>query len=193
MSNRFKEAGSGAIDAALMLGMSIASGVIISFFFVSVFLKDVAAFAMEDSLMFVAPLCVGFLYGLMIADKEIHYVLFSTIMITASAVAFIYAALFSPQLLGTGVMLPELSGWAFKDMMLAGIVTFPLILTSSVIGKFVGETTFHSMSLKQEREALKRETLEWYAMLEKVEGDKLRDDLEAPEEWLKRGGGEKGQ
>jgi hypothetical protein len=88
-------------------------------------------------------------------------------------------------------MLVEFSGWAYKDILLAGIITFPITLTSSVVGKFIGETTFHSINLRHERDALKRETLEWYAMLETVEGDKLKDTTEAPDEWQKSGAGHK--
>lgn len=179
-----REAVKGGIgDAAMIILMSALSGLIIAFFFVSVFLREVAAIEMTDSLMFVAPIFVGFLFGLMIADKEIHHIIFATITITASTIVATWMTLFSPQVLGTGVMLAEFSGWAIKDLLLAGIITFPLTLVSSVVGKFVGETTIYSTNLRQERAELKRETSEWYHMLEAVEGDKLKDTTEAPEEW----------
>jgi hypothetical protein len=182
---------SNLVDAGTIIVLSFLAGMIVAFFFVSVFIREVAAIAITDSLMFVAPLIVGFLFGLMIADKEIHYILFSTMLITAFTLILIWMSLFSPQVLGTGSMLVEFSGWALKDLLLAGIITFPLTLASSVVGKYIGETTFYSTNLRNERDALKRETSEWYAMLEKVEGDKLKDVTEAPLEWRDSGPGHK--
>ncbi|MFH0815798.1 MAG: hypothetical protein V1934_03155 [Methanobacteriota archaeon] len=181
----------GIVESGMVIVLSLLAGLIVAFFFVSVFLQEVAAIQITDSLMFVAPLIVGFLFGLMIADKEIHYILFSTLLITAFTIILVWMALFSPQVLGTGVMLAEFSGWAFKDLLLAGIITFPLTLASSIIGKYIGETTFYSTNLRQERDALKRETTEWYAMLERVESDKLKDKTEAPLEWTQTGAGHK--
>jgi hypothetical protein len=186
-----RRGGNPAVTVLATVALSLMGSVVIAFFFVNVFLKEVAAFDVTDSLMFVAPLFVGFLYGLMVADREIHYALFATIMTTLFTVLLIWAALFSPVLFGTGVMLTELSGWAIKDIMLAGIVTFPLVLVATVVGKFFGESSLYSEGLKRERESLRKETVEWYAMLETVEGDKLKDDLEAPLEWQQTGPGAK--
>lgn len=184
-----EDAKSGLAGSAMLVVLSFLGAVTVAFFFVSVYMKDVAMVLMPDSTMFVAPIIIGFILGLAISDKEIHYILFATMLITSFTLALTAMAMYSPNILGTAQMIIETDVSGPKNLILTGIITFPLTLVGSIVGKFYGETSLYATSLKQEREALNRETTEWYAMLEKVEGDKLKDTTEAPEEWKQTGAG----
>ncbi len=188
---QIENAKSSLSGAAMLVLLSFLGAVTVAFFFVSVYMKDVAMVILPDSTMFVAPIAIGFILGLAISDKEIHYILFATILITAFTLGLTAMVMYSPNILGTAQMIIETDVSGPKNLILTGIITFPLTLVGSIVGKFYGETALYATSLRQERDALKLETTEWYSMLEKVEGDKLKDTTEAPDEWKQTGAGHK--
>ena len=62
---------SGLANAAMIVVLSFLAATTVAFFFVSVFLKDVATILLPDSTMFVAPLFIGFIFGLAAASYRV--------------------------------------------------------------------------------------------------------------------------
>ena len=179
-----------------LLIWSLSAGVIMAFFFASTILKETTGFAPGGDILFISPIFCGFLLGLLTTRDEVYHSVMASIFATITAVVLITISLFSPILFGVaGGIAPTYYYFVIQNIMISVVLIFPVSLGTAVIGKVFGETMLMSSIYKHERSLLRKETLEWYQMLEAAapEKEKLspiggvpRDDFgdeteEAPE------------
>ena len=154
--------------------ISLAGAVIVAFLYVTVQLRSVASFYMSDTMIAIGPIVCGFFVGLLLSEFEVPIMVLASTLVTVFSSVFVAMALFAPQIWGSaGEPLPTMYYDVFGKVALSVILTYSLTLVGSVLGKIAGDATVPTQD-KMERDKLRLETLEWYRMLETVEGDKLK-------------------
>ncbi|MBI5000849.1 MAG: hypothetical protein HZB92_04895 [Euryarchaeota archaeon] len=164
--------GRASLAARLML-VSLAGAVIISFLYVTVQLKAVASLYINDTMIAIGPIVCGFFVGLLLSEHEVPIMVLASTLVTIFSSVFVAVALFAPPIWGVAEALPAYYYDVFGKVALSVILTYSLTLVGSVLGKIAGDAIMPSAD-KMERDRLRAETLEWYRMLETVEGDKLK-------------------
>ena len=74
---------------------SIATGVIVTFFFGTNFISDVTGFNPGGSILFMSPLVCGFILGILTWEYEIYHTVLASILLTGVAVGGIILMLIS--------------------------------------------------------------------------------------------------
>ena len=154
---------------------SISAGVVVAFFFSSNFLKFATGFSPGSEILFISPLFCGFILGLLTTMDELYHSVFASIIMTVSAVVLITMSLFAPIIFGvSGDFVDLYYVFVIQNITISVVLIFPVSLVTTIIGKVTGEYALLSHIYKNERAALRRDTVKWYQMLE----DATPEDVE---------------
>lgn len=164
---------------------SISAGIIVSFFFSTNFLAWATSFNPGGSVLFISPLVCGLILGLVTWEFEAIYTIFATIAMTITATVGVMLILMSPMLFGVAGFLDVYYIFVAQNVMISIILILPISLLGSMVGRVFAESTIMSPAYKVEREILRKETEEWYRMLEerissKSEGPSVVDHSGIP-------------
>ncbi len=145
---------------------SIATGVIVTFFFGTNFISDVTGFNPGGSILFMSPLVCGFILGILTWEYEIYHTVLASILLTGVAVGGIILMLISPELANVVEFQEDDYFPVIRNVMVSVVLIFPMSLLGSITGKFLTGTAILSPEYRVERAHLRAETDEWYRMLE---------------------------
>lgn len=166
---------------------SVSAGIIVAFFFASNFLSWATHFNPGGSALFISPLMCGLILGIVTYEMETVNTVIGTIIMTIIATIGVILTLLAPMIFGivTDPSGSQLFIYVPQNMMITIILVLPISLLGSILGRLFAENTLFSSSLRTERDALKKETNEWYKMLEekleekKVAIEKVKKEQEA--------------
>jgi hypothetical protein len=145
---------------------SISAGIIVAFFFGLNVMDWATNFNPGGAMLFISPLVCGFILGVLTWDYEISSTVFATIMLTIVATIGIIFILLSPKLFGVADFIENYYLYVIQNIILTVVLTFPVSLLGSIVGKFLTGTAILSPQLRAERAFIRAETEEWYKMLE---------------------------
>ena len=166
-----------------LLLWAFSSGIIVAFFFASNILDFATGFSPGGDILFISPLFCGFTLGLLTTKEDVYHSVILSIIMTITAVILISMALLSPVIFGvSGGVVDNYYIFVVQQILVAIVLIFPVALGSAVMGKVFGEATLLSSIYKRERTLLRKETLEWYEMLEAaVDREKKLKEIEESE------------
>jgi hypothetical protein len=145
---------------------SISAGIIVAFFFGLNVMSWATSFNPGGAMLFISPLVCGFILGVLTWEYEISSTVFATILMTIVATIGIIFILLSPKLFGVADFIETYYLYVIQNIILTVVLTFPVSLLGSILGKFVTGTAILSPQLRTERAFIRAETEEWYKMLE---------------------------
>ena len=177
----------------MVLGWTLASAVIITYFFFSTFFPEFSPIGPGDPgiAFLVVPGFCGFVIGAMLSEFEEKVALYGSFLITAMSIGLLIVVLFLPLITGTVEDMTHLGSTVQERQfyVLSSIYILPISLIGSIAGKAFGEVYLPSDEDRIARRLLIKDTKRWHDMLQsyirekmRKEEEEIREPKEEPEE-----------
>jgi len=166
----------------------------ISAFFISALFPGYTPFTTTETgtILILTPLVIGTLFGFLLSEHDIRSAAAGSLVITLFSTFFIVVFIMSPIIAGVASAAPAVTPgevleiYIAQRIMLFVVISFPVLLLGSIVGRALSERIVPSEELRRELEMLRAETQEWHRILEsKVnarappEGGKAAEEGEA--------------
>lgn len=173
----------------MVLGWSLASAVVITYFFFSSFFPEFSPIGTGDVgiAFLVVPGFCGFVLGAMLSEFEEKVALYGSFLLTAMSIGLLIVVLFLPLITGTVEDMRQLGSTVQERQffVLSSIYILPISLIGSIAGKAFGEIYLPSDEDRIARRLLIKDTKRWHDMLQSYIREKTRKDeeeIKEPEE-----------
>lgn len=173
----------------MVLGWTLASAVIITYFFFSTFFPEFSPIDPGDAgiAFLVVPGFCGFVTGAMLSEFDEKVAVYSSFILTSMAIGLIFVVLFLPLITGTVQDMTQLGSTdqERQSVVLSSIFLLPISLIGSIAGKAFGEVYLPSDEDRIARRLLIKDTKRWHDMLQSYIREKIRKDeeeIKEPEE-----------
>ena len=158
-----------------VIAYSLAGSVPVAAFFILAFFPGYVPFAITETgtMLILAPLIVGVLFGFMLSERDLRSVAAGTLVIVISSSVLVTLFIMSPILAGVASAAPAINPGEVLEIYIAQrillfvVLSFPVLLLGAVAGRALSERVVPSEELRRELEQLRRETKEWHELLEK--------------------------
>jgi hypothetical protein len=155
---------------------SLAGSVPVAAFFILAFFPGYVPFSITETgtVLILAPLIVGILYGFMLSERDLRSVAAGTLVIVISSSVLVTVFIVSPILAGVASAAPAVSPGEVLEIFIAQrillfmVLSFPVLLLGAVVGRALSERVVPSEELRRELERLRKETREWHELLKKT-------------------------
>lgn len=172
-----------------VLGWTLASAVIITYFFFSTFFPEFSPIDPGDAgiAFLVVPAFCGFVTGAMLSEFDEKVAVYGSFILTGMAIVLIFVVLFLPLITGTVQDMTQLGSTdqERQSIVLSSIFILPISLIGSIAGKAFGEVYLPSDEDRIARRLLIKDTKRWHDMLQSYIREKTRKDeeeIKEPEE-----------
>jgi hypothetical protein len=173
----------------MILGWSLASAVVITYFFFSTYFPEFSPIGPGDAgiAFLVVPGFCGFVIGAMLSELEEKIAVYASFVLTGMSIGLIFVVLFLPLITGTVADMSQLgsSDQERQSIVLTSIFILPISLIGSVAGKAFGEVYLPSDEDRVARRLLIKDTKRWHNMLQSYIREKIRkeeEEIKEPEE-----------
>jgi len=145
-------------------------GLVIAFFFTSTFLSKFSPINVGGfEALFLGPMVVGFLIGILLGEYEIPTLQYVSILTSIIAITIIGLAIYAPVISGEASSLAEVPQTVDErqSMVITTVFLIPLTMIGSVLGKAFREVALPSEEEVELRKVILKETREWHRDLSK--------------------------
>ena len=166
--------------------LSLAGSLPVSAFFISALFPGYASFSTTETgtILILTPLVIGTLFGFLLSEHDIRSAAAGSLVITLFSAIFIVIFMVSPILAGVASVASAVTPgevleiYVAQRILLFVVISFPVLLLGSIVGRALSERIVPSEELRRELEQLRAETREWHRILEK----KMKKEDDLPDE-----------